>query len=242
MAISSIYVIKDIHMTKRSPDKKQALSILRERGVPVGTVLDVGVCHGTPELMDTWSDCKHILFEPVIEFSEIISRAYRNIDHELINVAVGDQVGTVGLKVASALPGMAISHSSMTSNTTDVDPDIRVVNKTTLDKSLEDRNLLAPYLLKIDIDGFELQVIAGAKETLKKCSIVIIECQSAQLTKRISAVEAAGFTLFDLCEPCYYDKVFWQCDAVFVSNEIFSNNFRQLKGKVTPGMYETFRI
>jgi hypothetical protein len=63
-------------------------------------------------------------------------------------------------------------------------------------------------------------VIRGATETLKKCSIVIVECQSTQLVQRISAVQAAGFTLVDLAEPCYYDKVFWQYDAVFIRKDI----------------------
>jgi FkbM family methyltransferase len=229
-------------MNKRSPDKMQTLSILRERDVPVGIVLDFGVCHGTPELMQVWPDRKHILFEPVVEFNDIISTAYRNIDHELINVAVGDEVGAVGLKVAALLPGMTISHSSMTNTSPGGDPNIRTVNKITLDSFFSGRELAAPYLLKIDIDGFELQVLRGAKETLARCSIVIVECQSTELTRRISAVEAAGFSLFDLCEPCYYDKVFWQCDAIFVRTEILADKFKQLRGSVLPGMYETFRI
>jgi FkbM family methyltransferase len=229
-------------MGTRSPDKIQALSILRERDVPVGTVLDVGVCHGTPELIKVWSDRKHILFEPVVEFNDNILNAYRNIDHELINVAVGDEVGTVGLKVRTVLSGMAISHSSMTSAAPGQDPNIRTVNKITLDSFILGRELTAPYLLKIDIDGFELQVLRAAKETLARCSIVIVECQSTELTKRISAVEAAGFSLFDLCEPCYYDKVFWQCDAIFVRSDILANNFKQLQGSVLPGMYETFKL
>ncbi len=98
-----------------------------------------------------------------------------------------------------------------------------------------------PFLLKIDIDGHELRVLKGAVETLKKCSIVIIECHSSQLVQRISAVQAAGFTLFDLAEPCYYDKLFWQCDAIFIRSDLAASNFRQLVGKVEPGMYESFR-
>jgi len=52
-------------MTKRSPDKYQTLCILRDRGVPVSTVIDVGICHGTPKLMQVWPDKRHVLFEPV---------------------------------------------------------------------------------------------------------------------------------------------------------------------------------
>lgn len=228
-------------MALRGPDKTQSLKILRDRAIPVGTVIDVGVCHGTPELMAVWPDRKHMLFEPVAEFTDTIARNYRHIPHELHEVAVGDESGTIGLKVAAVLPGMSISHSSMTDATAGTDPAIRSVRKIKLDDFLPGRGLEEPYLLKIDIDGQELKVIKGAAETLRSCSIVIVECQAGELTQRIQAVQAAGFTLFDLIEPCYYDKVFWQCDAVFVRKDIATSTFSQLKGKVEPGMYETFR-
>jgi FkbM family methyltransferase len=232
----------EFSMIKRSPDKIQTLSLLRDRGVPVGTILDVGVCHGTPELMDIWPDTKHVLFEPVQEFEKTISAAYRNINHELHLVAVGDSPGSVGLRVASVLPGMEISHSSMTNNMESSDDNIRIISKVSLDSFLSNKSYESPYLLKIDIDGQELKVISGASQTLKNCSVVIVECQSLQLVQRISAIQAAGFVLFDLCEPCYYDKMFWQCDAVFIKSEIAQQKFKQLEGKVEKGMYESFRM
>lgn len=229
-------------MTKRAPDKCQSLRILRDRCVPVGTVIDVGVLHGTPELMQVWPDRRHILFEPVSEFSQIIHQTYRNISHELHTMAVGDSTGTTGLKTVSVIAGMDISHSRMTEDSPDFEANIRSVPKTSLDDFLLGRSLDEPYLLKIDIDGQELSVLQGASHVLKTCSIVIIECQSSRLTQLISAVQAAGFDLFDLAEPCYYDKVFWQCDAVFVRKDLLANRFKRLAGKVEAGMYEAFRV
>lgn len=229
-------------MTKRAPDKNQSLRILRDRGVPVGTVIDVGVCHCTAELMAVWPDRKHLLFEPVAEFVTTIEHHYRNIPHELHSVAVSDEAGTIGLKVSSVLSGMEVSHSGMTSVKYSDNPAIRSVPMIKLDDFLLGRELEEPYLLKIDIDGQELKVLKGAAETLKKCSIVIVECQSSQLVQRIAAVQAAGFSLFDLAEPCYYDKVFWQCDAVFIRKDIAISKFKLLAGKVEAGMYEMFRV
>jgi FkbM family methyltransferase len=201
----------------------------------------VGVCHCTAELIEVWPDCKHILFEPVAEFAIPIERHYQNIPHELHSVAVGDSSGTIGLRVSQVLPGMEISHSSMTDLIESSNSAIRTVPKVTLDKFLLERDLAEPYLLKIDIDGQELQVLRGAIEILKKCSIVIVECQSSQLAERIATVQSAGFTLFDLAEPCYYDKMFWQCDAIFIRKDIAVDKFKKLVGKVEPGMYEMFR-
>lgn len=234
-------------MTGRRPDKIRTLRLLRERDVPVGTVVDVGVCHGTPELMTVWPDRRHVLFEPVAEFAETISRNYRNIPHELHQVAVADETGTIGLKTAAVLPDMEIPHSSMTATSASgagpaSDLGMRLVPRVTLDGFLPERELEGPWLLKIDIDEQELKVLKGAIETLRNCSVVIVECQGMQLTQRIAAVQAAGFALFDLAEPCYYDKVCWQCDAVFISKDIAAAKFKQLQGTVEPGMYQTFRV
>ncbi|KKM18166.1 hypothetical protein LCGC14_1668440 [marine sediment metagenome] len=222
----------------RGPLKDQTLRILRDRDVPVGTVLDVGVCHGTPELMRVWPDRPHQLFEPVAEFADRIRHTYRNIDHELHGVAVGDTEGSAALKVASVLPDMEISHSSMVEGAGE---GLRQVPRVTLDGFLEGRALAEPFLLKIDIDGHELKVLRGAARTLARCSIVIVECQKSELVQRIAAVQAAGFDLFDLSEPCYYDQVLWQCDAVLVRKGLLAEKFKSLSGKVEPGMYETFR-
>jgi FkbM family methyltransferase len=224
----------------RSPDKIECLSLLRDRGLPVGTVLDVGVCYGTPELKQIWPNCKHVLFEPVEEFQPVISRYYSDTEHELHQVAVGDEDGLIGLKVSSLLPGMDISHSKMVDQINSESPDVRPVKRVRLDTFTKDAQLAKPFLLKIDVDGQELAVLRGARDSLRYCSIVIVECQAMELAKRISLVQSAGFTLFDLCEPCYYDKVFWQCDAVFIRNDFAENLFERLKGKVTSGMYERY--
>jgi hypothetical protein len=123
-------------MIKRSPKKDQTLHILRDRGVPAGTIVDVGVCHCIEELLAIWPDLKHMLFDPVAEFAGSIEHHYRNIPHELHGVAVGDETGTSGLKVDSVLPGMSISHSSMTDEKPGEDSAIRLVPKVKLDDFL----------------------------------------------------------------------------------------------------------
>ena len=54
----------------RYPSKRSVLRFLREAGVPVGTVLDVGAQWETAELRLAFPDKRHILFEPAVEFHE----------------------------------------------------------------------------------------------------------------------------------------------------------------------------
>lgn len=225
----------------RGPIKDQALQVLRNRGVRIGTVLDVGVLNGTPELMAHFPQAMHILFEPIIEFNPQIVRNYNRIPHEVVNVAVSDGTGETLLEMYHMVdvPGHRFSHSNVTSEPAPGRAH-RTVPMTTLDDFLKDRELPKPYFLKIDVDGHELAVIAGATETLKECAVVMIEATLQEVPERLSAVAAHGFTLFDLAEPCYYDNAFYNCDAIMLRNDLHKRLFAQLETNFDHSKYTVF--
>lgn len=225
----------------RGPLKDQALRVLVNRGIRIGTVLDVGVLNGTPELKAHFPGAMHLLFEPVAEFIPSIQRYYKDVQHEIANVAVSDSTGetTLALESVVDIPGLEFSHSHITSQIVE-GKTYRTVPMTTLDDFLEGRDLPVPYLLKIDIDGHELAAVAGATETLKKCAAVMIEAQILELPERISAVADQGFVLFDLAEPCYYDNALWQCDAILLREDVHRRHFAQLHPHFDASKYTVF--
>jgi len=77
----------------RAPIKHQALQVINQRGIQIGTVLDVGVLNGTPELKAHFPRALHMLFEPVVEFNAAIAQAYNGTRHEIANVAVSHETG-----------------------------------------------------------------------------------------------------------------------------------------------------
>jgi FkbM family methyltransferase len=221
----------------RAPIKRQTLSVLRARGVPVQTVIDVGVLSGTPELLEAYPDRMHLLFEPVAEFAASIAQVYRNVRHKLLQVAVSDCSGETPLLTTSIISGLTISHSYMTDI---AEESSRVVQKVSLDDYLRANPADGPYLLKIDIDGYEMKVLQGAAETLKQTSIVIIETTAFDLVERVGFLNHAGFRLFDLTEPCYYDDGFWQCDAVLVRSDLYPLYFSDVDKNFDQTKYQMF--
>jgi FkbM family methyltransferase len=226
----------------RGPLKHHALQVIIKRGIEIATVLDVGVFRGTPELKAFFPDKLHVLFEPVVEFNPGIERAYREVPHEIVNVAVSDKSGEtlLALERVVEVPGLEFSHSHVTAQVAEGKVN-RTVPMTSLDDFLRDRDLPQPFLLKIDIDGHELAALAGATETLRKCAVVIVEVQVLELAKRIEAVTAHGFVLFDLVEPCYYDYALWQCDAVFLREDVHRRHFADLAVNFERARYTVFR-
>ncbi|CAN5333770.1 N/A [soil metagenome] len=224
----------------RSPIKRQALELLRARNVRIETVLDVGVERGTPELIEAFPDQMHILFEPVAEFAPFIERAYKDVAYRLLEVAVSDHSGTGVLQI-DKITGNDVTHSALV-ETANKEANQRQIQTTTLDDAVALMDLAKPYLLKIDIDGQELRALAGASNVLSDCAIVIIEVPVYELSARLRALEAVGFRLFDMVEPCYYDGSFWQADAIFIRNEVHAQHFSSLSNSgFEPAKYEMFK-
>jgi len=203
---------------RRGPSKSDALAVLKRIGTPIGDVLDVGVQTCTHELIEAFPDRRHMLMEPVTEWNDDIHRHYRagGVDYEIINVAVTSFDGEASLKLSSVQSDKKITHARISN---DGDEALRRVPARTLDSLVAEHRPTPPYLLKIDVDGAELEVLSGAKRTLADASVVIIETGIADLVERASMVTSAGFQVFDIVDLSYYDDRFVQADMVFLNNK-----------------------
>jgi FkbM family methyltransferase len=94
----------------------------------------------------------------------------------------------------------------------------------TLDGLLRDRALGAPVLLKLDVQGAELDVLAGASRVLETTEIVIMEVSILEYNKGapdfrriIDTLADLGFVVLDLVEPSRGPRgQLEQADMVFV--------------------------
>ncbi|CAN5203634.1 hypothetical protein BH10PSE13_BH10PSE13_00190 [soil metagenome] len=166
-----------------------------------------------------------MLFEPIAEFLPEIRAQYAKISHELVNVAITETSGPVTMQVFRMDNDQTISHSAV--GTAEVSKDShREIPGISLDDWMAANDPKGPILLKIDIDGHEMQALRGAAKMLAHCSVIIIEVQSTALAGIIQFIQNAGFVLFDLVEPCYYDGYFWQADAILIRWDVHQNYFR----------------
>jgi hypothetical protein len=85
-----------------------------------------------------------------------------------------------------------------------------------------------------------MKVLRGALKTLEQTSIVMIEATVDTLVERLSFLSEAGFRLFDLTEPCYYDDSLWQCDAVLLRRDIHAAHFADIHCGFDESKWEIF--
>lgn len=205
----------------RTPTKRSTLQVLRDGGLPVGTVLDVGVQHGTQDLMAAFPDRKHLLFEPVAENYPIIRERYSAIEHEIVEAAVTNRNADGFLEVRSYNNGSPLFTSTAMGTGENIYTPMAVVEQRpikqiTLDTFLRDGRYPGPYLLKLDVDGNELSILEGANETLDKCSCIIIEASIYNIVDRAKVLIKKGFALWDFVDFGYYYNTLSHLDLVFL--------------------------
>jgi FkbM family methyltransferase len=198
--------------------KANSLALLRERGLNIATVIDIGVHRHTPELIRVFPDLPHLLFEPVTDYHDDIRSNYQAINYTLFPVALSDASSEGYLETYDITGQGAVTHSSIS---TSGSKDARQIHIASLDDVLKVRNEAKPYLLKVDVDGAELQILRGATETLKDCSCIVIECPISiddnQFFDRANFLKSRGFVLWDIVDMCYYKDQLSQVDLVFIS-------------------------
>lgn len=94
----------------------------------------------------------------------------------------------------------------------------------TLDHLLETRSWSLPLLLKLDVQGFELEVLRGGPQALAAAKVVILETSLLEynrggplLDEVICFMKRAGFLAYDICGQLrrQSDGVLFQVDFVF---------------------------
>ena len=187
----------------------ESLRLLRRLELPIDTILDVGIQHSTPSLIEVFPDKRHILFEPIDDYFNQIAKNYSSVDYELVNAAVCDVDGTVTLHSERKTLGNEISHSWIVQKATETS---RIVDSIRLDTFLSKKNRLGSCLLKIDVEGADIpaSILQGGLETLANTSVVVIEMTVDRFMQRAKLLDQAGFDIWDIVDLCYYGDCLWR--------------------------------
>jgi FkbM family methyltransferase len=198
-------------------------------------VFDVGAHEGW--FLHSWKDwsphAEVHAFEPAAEAYEKSRELYGG-DSSLVfnNVAVGRKSGTLEFKVfegspvsSSFLDPVAETWRAIDYHTGAIVP--RAVPVITLDDYTQTCRIRAIHLIKIDVQGYELEVLEGAKETLRITDYVFVEAAirplyhgAPRFTHVHDWLDAQGFHLIAMRAWHRGNLTLVEADMLFRRNEL----------------------
>ena len=164
----------DVH--KLQPDGVSRMSMagsLRPLlGLKPQTVIDVGVAYHTQELYEEFREANILLIEPLAEFEPFLRKICATYNAQYVLAAAAETAGMAVLNVHRDKVGSSLLKELEGAA---VDGAPRQVPVVTIDEVCAEKNLNGPYLIKVDVQSAELQVLAGATRTRRETEAVILE-------------------------------------------------------------------
>jgi FkbM family methyltransferase len=140
------------------------------------TIIDIGIGDGgTPFLYSCFPQALYIFINPLSECKVPISKFLVNKQNVFFECAVGSFNGTVEINVANKVSRSSLLNRSQFPDNSFKTQETRRVPIKKLDDIVAANYLKYPLGVKIDTEGFELEVIKGGKNVLGLSSFVILE-------------------------------------------------------------------
>jgi FkbM family methyltransferase len=201
----------EVHRTRRGARRTlpAVLAHYRDLGLAPVTVIDVGVGAGTPELYAGFPEAGLVLVEALEEWRGHLDAIARDRGATVVLAAAGPEAGVIDIAVHRA-PACS---SILGSRAGDGDQPSRSVPVVRLDDVASEHGLGAPFVIKVDVEGAEIEVLSGALELLRETELVLLE---------VSLFELVPGT------PQLHEVVGWMHDHGFVVADIYNGHNRLL--------------
>jgi FkbM family methyltransferase len=209
------------------------------------TVIDVGVADGTVELHTNFPRSEFLLVEPLEEFWPAMNWLS---EHYRCHIALAGAGASDGTAIIHHGKSVADMHGATLADMEDPEElaanAAREIPIRRVDTLVREYNLKGPFLLKIDAQGYELDVVKGAEGILPEVDVLIMEVTFFSFNRRQPLVDdvlkfmlARGYFPYDLFggynRPL--DNALAQVDVAFVKRDgRFRSNQRHEDPSIEP--------
>jgi FkbM family methyltransferase len=208
------------------------LRFLDAKGFKCKTIFDIGAFKGqwTEEALEVFPDAGVLMFEPLKKTKDILDKFCA--EHEgarWFNTALGKRSGTGKFIVKPSGSGSYCTKKSFKKIPAAYEQ--QVVEMWALNDLIKTKKIALPELVKIDVQGFELEVLKGASKLFGKTEVFILEVSLYKFlgphhplfSDILSYMDRKGYALFDIIgfHRRSVDHALGQCDVCFVKQNSY---------------------
>ena len=192
-------------------------------------VIDVGAAYGsfTRLCQSVFPDTRYLLIEPLEEYRPLLEQVKQSLPSVEFTIAAASALeGDLAINVHPDLVGSSLYREIETG--TGVNGVTRTVRSLTIDRLVREAGADGPYLLKVDVQGAELDVLKGAERTLSNTELVVLEVSFFKFFENgpecvdiLTYMKARGFVPYDIVGRQYrpLDRALSQADIAFVKED-----------------------
>ena len=209
--LAGLVSLKVVPKTTPNRDFPAFFAHLRRLGIEFKSVIDVGIAFGSPTLYASIPKARFYLVEPVPSCKPLLDELAQRLDAQTFNVAAGSEDGTMDFFVHPDVSGSS-AYRQLEGEFFDgqrISVPVRRLD------SIIPAPLARPSLLKIDTQGAELEVLAGATGLIEQIDVVIIE---------------VSFHEFRQGAPEFHDIVIRMVELGFRGYEVLEGHYRAADG------------
>lgn len=160
--------------------------VLRQLG-EIRTVVDIGANRGQFALAARWCfpSTRIVSFEPLLKPVEVYRSVFANDPNATLHeAAIGPRASETTIHISqrddsSSLLPIAAAQTSLFPGTSEASTAVIMVGP--LSVYIGSEAIEEPALLKLDVQGFELQALAGCEDQLEHFAWVYVECSFIEL-------------------------------------------------------------
>lgn len=207
------------------PSQEYSFKSLKKLGYQPKLVLDIGAYEGNwaKSFLTIFPKAKIMMLEgqeSKRSFLQQKATANKQLDFQIALLGSAEQEVEFNIYETA---------SSVLKEDNETGAKVEIRTLTTLDQTIINTPFAQPDFIKIDTQGYELEILKGAEKTMQHAQFILLEVSLIDIYKSCPLVaevmvfmQAKGFVLYDICSLMRrpFDKALYQSDFLFVKENL----------------------